>query len=481
MCRCLIPLALVPLWLVGSEQPNVIIIISDDQGWADIGYNNPKVYTPNLDALAATGATFGKHYVTPQCTPTRVALLTGRFPGRFGPQATQANVTPAFPLGTPTLASMFKEAGYSTFMSGKWHLGTTLDHRPGFFGFDSSYGSLTGGIGMYDHRYRKGKYEQSWFRDDAFIPGYENGTHATDLVAREAIRVIELDHQEPFFLYIPFQAPHTPLDERGPFINQPTQLDPDNAGRWRNEDEIKWFNDPEGIIQSEPDPEKRLYLAVVHHMDDAIGQIVAALERTGQRENTLILFASDNGPQVNWPGNVYPDDLKLTDINQPLPVRGMKKDVWEGGIHVPAFANWPGRIQQKQVDEVLHIVDWFPTLANLIEYEPEEAIPFDGVDFSQLLFDEGTLPDRELYWTWYNPFYPYYDRFALRYDDWKIVYYGGGEPTSISDWELYNLNDDPKEQMDEAYQFPDILADMHERYLRQRAKDRKTFYQKINP
>lgn len=456
----------------------MIIILTDDQGWADIGYNNPKVYTPNLDALAGGGATFTRHYVTPQCTPTRVALLTGRFPGRFGPQATQANHTPAFPIGTPTLATMFKQLGYSTFLSGKWHLGSTLDHGPKAFGFDSSYGSLTGGIGMYDHRYQQGKYYESWFRDGSFIPGYENDRHATDLVAEEAIRVIARDHQRPFFLYIPFQAPHTPLDERGVFIHEPTRLDPDNPGRWMNEDKIKWFNDPEGIIQSEKDPEKRLYLAAVYHMDDAVGKIVEALNRTGQRKNTLILFSSDNGPQGSWSGNIYPYDLKLTDFNQPLPVRGMKMDVWEGGIHVPAFANWPGRIQPRQIDEVVHIVDWFPTLAKLIDYTPEDASSLDGIDISPLIFDHRSLPDRELYWTWYNPFYAYEDRWALRYGDWKIVFYGAGEPTSQSAWQLFNLKEDPKEEFNVAPQFPEIISDMHARYLRQREKDSKAFFQK---
>ena len=120
----------------------------------------------------------------------------------------------------------------------------------------------------------------------------------------------------PFFLYLAYHAPHTPLDERGEFVDTPTQLDPDNPKRWLNEDKIKWFNDPEGIIQSEPDPEKRLFLAVLYHLDHGIGQVIKALDASGQRDNTLILFTSDNGPQVNWPGNAYPDDLKLTDFNQ---------------------------------------------------------------------------------------------------------------------------------------------------------------------
>ena len=162
------------LWLLvgapcrGAQRPNVVVIISDDQGWADIGYNNPRVYTPHLDRLARAGARLTSHYVMPQCTPTRVALMTGRYPGRFGTAGLMANNKPAFPLGTYTLAQMFQDLGYETFMSGKWHLGSTPEHGPNHFGFDHSHGSLTGAVGMYDHRYHAKPdtpYDPTWHRD----------------------------------------------------------------------------------------------------------------------------------------------------------------------------------------------------------------------------------------------------------------------------------------------------------------------------
>jgi len=449
-----------------ENRPNVIVIITDDQGWADIGYNNPKVYTPHLDRLARGGAVFANHYVMPQCTPTRVAVMTGRYPGRFGNHALQATNEPAFPLGTPTLAGMFKESGYETFLCGKWHLGSSPEHGPNLFGFDHSYGSLAGAVGMYDHRYREGEFCETWHRDHEPIDGHENGVHATDLVAREAARFIEADREKPFFLYLPFHAPHTPLDERGEFVDQPTQLDPENPKRWLNEDKIRWFNDPDGKIQSEPDPEKRLLLATVHHLDDAIGEVVAALDRSGQRENTLILFSSDNGPQGSWPGNAYPDDLKLTGFNQPLPMRGRKCDVYEGGIHVPALANWPGRITPKQVGDPVQIIDWFPTLATLIGHQPETAIPWDGMDVSKALFADASLPTRELYWIWNKRT----NRWALRYGDWKIVKYGQGEPKG-GEWQLFNLADDPKEKRNVAKQHPEKVSNLHQRFLVHRSKD----------
>jgi len=449
--------------------PNVVVIITDDQGWSDIGYNNPKAYTPNLDRLAREGATFLNHYAMPQCTPTRVAALTGRYPGRFGPNALMASNDPPLPVGTPTLATMFKSRGYDTFLCGKWHLGSKPEHGPNLFGFDESYGSLAGAVGMYDHRYRKGEYEHTWHRDHALIEGAENGTHATDLVARAAVEHIEQPRANPFFLYLAFHAPHTPLDERGRFRETPTQLDPANPERWLHEDGIPWFNDPEGKIQREPDPEKRLLLAAVHHVDHAIGQAVAALDRTGKRENTLILFSSDNGPQVNWSGKAYPDDLRLTDFNQPIPMRGHKTHVWEGGIHVPGFANWPGHIPPKQIKDPVHIIDWFPTLAEVIDFVPDTPIPLDGTSLASLLFGRGTLKPRELYWVWHKNT----NRWALRHGDWKVVKYGQGEPSGTDEWQLFNLKKDPRETQNIAEKHPLIVSDLHQRFLRQRAKDKK--------
>jgi arylsulfatase A-like enzyme len=452
-----------------NRRPNVIVILSDDQGWADIGYNNPKVYTPNLDALANTGATLVNHYVMPQCTPTRVALMTGRYPGRFGTHALQASNKPSFPIGTPTLATLFKSKGYATYLCGKWHLGAAFEQGPNMHGFDHSYGSMSGAVGMYDHRYRPGPLAESWHRDHKPLPNNENGVHATDLVAREAVRIIETKRDHPFFIYLAFHAVHTPLDERGRFVDQPTKLDPDKPGHWINEDEIEWFNDPEGKIQKETDPEKRLLLAAAHHLDSAIGDVVNALERSDQRDNTLILFSSDNGPQGSWGGNAYPDDLKLTDFNQPLPMRGKKVDVWEGGIHVPGFLNWPGVIAPKRIDTPVHIIDWFPTLAALLNSGVSDTTAWDGIDILPLVFGDGPPVERDLYWLWRTP--P--NRWALRFGDWKIVKYGTRAPAEATSWKLFNLKTDPKEEHDVSAQNTEIAAALHMRFLAQQKRDKQ--------
>ncbi|GHC50126.1 sulfatase family protein [Roseibacillus persicicus] len=460
---------LVPLSLFASESPNVVLIISDDQGWADIGYNNPKVYSPNLDRLARSGALLKRHYVMPQCTPTRVALMTGRYPGRFGTTALQASNEPSFPLGTFSLPQMFQDAGYETFMSGKWHLGSSPEHGPNHFGFDESHGSLTGAVGMYDHRYHAEPdtpYDPTWHRNHEIIPGFQNGRHVTDLTKEEAVKFIERKRDSPFFLYLPFHAPHTPLDERGTFVDTPTQPDPKNPNRWLNEDKIEWFHDPEGKIQAEPSRDKRLLLATIRHLDSAIGDIVQALEKTGQRDNTLILFSSDNGPWRNNGGGSYPDNYPLKDYNQPSSLRGKKLDVWEGGIQVPGFINWPGKIEAKEIEQKVHIIDWFPTLANIIGLEPSKSPEWDGVNLSPVLFQNETLPERDLYWVWSSKI----NRWALRHKEWKIVKYGQGEP-QLDQWLLFNLERDPEEKHDQASLHPEIVSALHERFLAHRKRD----------
>jgi arylsulfatase A-like enzyme len=449
---------------VAAEKPNIIFIITDDQGWGDIGYNNPNVYTPNLDKLAKSGTVFTQHYVMPQCTPSRIAAFTGRYPGRFGPNGLQATSKKVFPVGTKNVASVLKSAGYATYQCGKWHMGTKPEDGPNHHGFDQSYGTLDGACGAYDHRYRGGK--QTWHRNLAFIPGAENGRHVTDLISEEAIRIIQEKKTKPFFLYLAFTAPHTPLDERGTFVDQPTQLDPNNPQRWMNEDKITWFNDPEGKIQKEKDPEKRLLLAVVHHLDDAIGKVIKSLEESGQREKTLILFSSDNGPQVSWSGNAYPSDLKLTDFNQPIPFRGSKCDTYEGGIRVPGFANWPGTVKAQTISTPVHIVDWLPTVAALGGVPKEKCPRVDGTDISPLLFNTGNIPPRDFYWVWGGP---KGSKWALRDGDLKIVY-NGKEP-GLSAWSLYNLSQDKKETKDLSKEHPDTVQALHKKFLTQRTFD----------
>ncbi|MEA2632304.1 MAG: arylsulfatase, partial [Chloroflexota bacterium] len=202
-------LASIPATAAEGVRPNVVMIVADDLGWDDVGYHGSEIRTPNLDALAASGVKLEHHYVWPTCSPTRAALLTGRNPSRFdvlGPIAGRSEQT--LPKGTVTLADILKGRGYATAISGKWHLGLRPEVGPRQFGFDSSYGYLHGQVDPYTHRYKNG--DRTWHEDDTFRD--EDG-HATDLIAARAVRRIETAGTSPFFLYVTFSVPHTPLNE----------------------------------------------------------------------------------------------------------------------------------------------------------------------------------------------------------------------------------------------------------------------------
>lgn len=420
-----------------SQLPNIVLIVSDDQGWADIGYHNDEVRTPNLDKLMAMGVQLDAHYVQPQCTPTRVALMTGRYPSRFGPEPTKASNEPAFPKGTLTMASMLKDLGYDTAIMGKWHLGSTADHGPMHFGFDHSYGSFAGAVGMYDHRYRLNKppFTQTWHRNHQFIK--EEG-HATDLVANEAIEFLQKERDKPFFLYLPFHAVHTPLAE-----------------------EQKWL-DMNKHIQ---DPDRRLFLAAASHLDHAIGQIINGIENSVALENTIVIFTSDNGGiHTGYRGGNYPPpDPKLKKgFSSNFPLRGGKVDAYEGGIRVPAFITWVGKLKPHKANHRMHAVDWMPTLARVLQVELTDAPEWDGVDVWPILTGKKEAYDqpRVIYTTWNNRRWE-----SIHQGDLKIVRQQG------KPWQLFDLASDPSEKTDLAQQQPDKVKALEAVYQSQRAKD----------
>ena len=294
--QCLVLMVLVsPSSVSGqgdSKRPNILIIVADDLGWADVGYHKAPFPTPTIDGLCQAGVELDQHYVSPQCTPTRVALLTGRYPSRFGNAAPSNDRV--LPWGTVTLADMLGERGYRTAISGKWHLGSKPEYGPCQFGFDRSYGSLAGGVGPYNHLYKGGL--KVWHRDDKLI---EEEGHVTDLIAEEAVKVIGEPGEKPFFLYLAFTAVHDPFDEPEKYLELVKHL-------------------PKGRQQ---------YAASAVHMDEAIGTVVTALKENGQYDNTLIIFSSDNGPVPESGGNSGG-------------LRGNKRNDFEGGIRVPFIVKW---------------------------------------------------------------------------------------------------------------------------------------------
>jgi arylsulfatase A-like enzyme len=413
-------------------KPNILIFLADDLGWRDVPWHGGDYAMPHLDALAKESVKLESHYVHPMCSPTRAALLSGRYASRFG--CTGAQNERVFPFDTVTLPSALKSVGYETGLTGKWHLGSLPEWGPNKFGFDHTYGSLAGGVGPYDHHYKKGPFTETWHRNGERIQ--EEG-HVTDLIAREAVAFLEKKRTAPFFLYVPFTAVHIPIDEPQEWLDKNSQLS---------------------------DPGDRLHAATASHMDGAIGRILAALDKAGHRDDTLVLFFSDNGghgPTQNndtkYPGK-YPDAIVGRD-NRPL--RGKKTELYEGGIRSSTIVRYPGVLAPGTIEAPLHAADWMPTLTRLVGYTPPRDLHWDGQDIWPTLTGSGGVPaDRTLYWLGVRN-----RAQALRLGRWKLHAPAGQRA------ELFDLAADPSEANDVAKANPDIVADLTRRMKEAAARD----------
>ncbi len=409
-----------------TPKPNIVFIMADDLGWGDVGFHGGTAPTPNLDRLAAEGLELTRHYVAPVCSPTRSALMTGRSWSRF--DVTNPQNDRALPWTTVTLPRALKSAGYQTWIAGKWHLGSKPEWGPLKFGFERSFGSLAGGVSPYSHKYKKGPFADTWHRDDVLI---EQSGHVTDLITAEALERLEgRDSQRPFFLYVPFTAVHLPVNEPKAWVERvPKSID--------------------GELQ-------RHYAACVMHLDDAVGRIVSKLEALGIRNDTLVVFTSDNGG--SWAENddrSYTDDDcpagKLPGVNRPW--RGQKGQLYEGGIRVPAIVSFPGHIKPGKVDAPVQIIDWMPTLTALAGYRPEADLKWDGIDLRKLLKDHIEPSKRAIY-----SVAPGWRSRSLHFGDSKLIEFTVvGKPAR---YELYDLAADPGETRDVSTLEPDELSGM---------------------
>lgn len=418
-----------------GTRPNVLLIVADDLGWGDVGWHGGYGKTPHLDKLAREGIELDQHYVQPVCTPTRTALMSGRYPGRFGPHTLAPSNLRAMPLGTVTIASALKSVGYHTYQSGKWHLGARSEWGPTAYGFDHGYGTLTGAADPWTHKYRKGPYEDTWHRDGKLF--HEDG-NATELIAAEAVRRIQ-EKQSPWFIYVPFHAVHTPVDAPEEFK--------------RLYDGVKFSDDPE-----KQDSRLRM-AAMVSQLDAKVGQLVAALEQTGQRDNTLIIFTSDNGG-IESLKNAYVSDVGDSPLNSENdPLRGQKAQLYEGGIRVCAFVNWPGKLPARKFTAPMHAVDWFPTIASLVGYRSEVDLNWDGVDqWPALTGAVSNTPPRTIY-------IAMKDGHALRHGDWKLILSNKKPP------QLFHIASDPYEKEDLAGSHPERVAELEKLLRREQARD----------
>jgi arylsulfatase A-like enzyme len=407
-----------------STQPNIVFIIADDLGWADVGFHGGNAPTPHLDRLATEGVELAQHYVAPVCSPTRAGFLTGRCWSRF--DVTTPQNARALPADTVTLPRALKKTGYDTCLTGKWHLGSKPEWGPNHYGFDHSYGSLAGGVAPWRHRYKRGPYSETWHRNEQLL--HADG-HVTDLIVEEAVGWLAGRSEKPFFLYVPFTAVHLPVQE------------PD-----------EWLARVPADIE---DDVPRHYAACIMHLDDAVGRVVAALEKAGLREETLIVFTSDNGGSTaqnngqDYPEHDYPEG-RLPGNNAPL--RGQKGSLYEGGIRVPTIANWPGTLDPGKCAVPLQITDWMPTFCSLAGYAPEHDLHWDGANIWPILTREATQESRPLYWAGTG-----YRSRALRDGDWKLIVHSRGDALER---ELFNLARDPGEGTDLASRMPDKVAQM---------------------
>ncbi len=409
-----------------APRPNVVLILADDLGWGDVGYNGGRARTPHIDRLSARGMRFNRFYAQPICTPTRTALMTGRYPWRSGMASGVVRNWGdyAVPLDEVTLGEVMQEAGYYSAIVGKWHLGhASPAHLPTERGFDYHYGLYTQ-IDHFTHEFRLGGLD--WHRNGRPV---REGGYATDLLGEDAARIIRKHDfsEQPLFLYHPAYAVHG-------FKQAPERY-------------TRRYEEVEGETQKER-RNRRNHLGLVEALDVQVGRIVDALKERGQLENTLLLFASDNG------GN-----LRLQASNDPL--RGGKGTYYEGGVRVPAFAYWKGEIAPtRTASSLVYVADFFPTVAHVAGAELPDDRKIDGLDLGPLLFESEPSGRSEIPLMIEDS--ERRSRGALIQWPWKLRRHRE-QPGGSWAVQLFNLETDPTEDRNVAESHPEIVSTMSER------------------
>ncbi len=413
--------ALLVLSTSAAERPNILLIVADDLGYADVGFNGCKdIATPNLDALAKRSVRCVNGYVThPFCSPSRSALLTGRYQQRFGhennPKWDPADTVAGLPVKETTLPQVLKTAGYKTGAVGKWHLGAHPQFHPNRRGFDDFFGALGGG-----HIYLPGEKGGEEYQ----IPLDRNGQpeplteYITDVFAREAAAFITRSKSSPWFLYLAFNAPHTPLQ------NPP-----------RIQERVKHITDDL----------RRGYAGLVTGLDDGVGTVLRALRNSGQLDNTLVFFFSDNG------------GIETVAHSDNGTLRGQKGDVWDGGMHVPFLVSWPAMFGTgKDYAQPVSSLDVFASSVALAGAKVPANHKIEGVNIVPFLSGEKSgTPHEHLFWRTTRSG----GIWAVRDARWKLVQSDEGKGM-----ELFDLANDFSETTDVAAQHPEIVAGLKRAY-----------------
>ncbi len=422
-------LSLVAAVAGAPNQPNIVVILVDDLGWFDVGHDELAIDTPHLDKLSTQGTRLTQFYASASiCSPTRAALLTGRYPHSVGmPQlanTTSHNGHPprALDHDAITIPEALKPHGYTSALIGKWHLGFTPKNWPRTHGFDEFWGSLIGTPGYYD------VHETYHNETPIKVTGY-----FTDQITDHAIDFVERNQNQPFFLYLAYNAPHYPLE--APF------------------DLVKKYRHPKRFYD---DGLFAIYAAMVEQLDTGIGRVMATLDRLSLAENTLVIFCSDNGPSAEW--NSY--GLAGANISNG-PLREHKFSHHEGGVRVPFIARWPGHIPAAATQTGPAItMDIMPTILEAAKISPSADNEVHGKSMLPLLSGQPEESERTLFWENRN-------NGAVLRGRWKLVHqYWNERPY------LYDLDNDLSEEHDLSAEHPKITAEL----LEQHRRWRETYY-----
>jgi arylsulfatase A-like enzyme len=383
-----------------EKRPNVILILTDDQGWGDLGiHGNEKISTPTIDAMAGKGAHFERFFVSPLCAPTRASLLTGRYNLRTGTSWVSKGLENMRPEEV-TIAEIFQNQGYATGCFGKWHNGAHFPQHPNQQGFDEFIGFCAG-------------HWNNYFSTTLEHNGqpYETDGYISDVLTDEAISFIEKNKDGEFFCYLPFNAPHGPFQVPDPYFDKYKALG---------------FNDKDAAVYG-----------MCENIDDNVARISKRVDELGLLENTIIIFMTDNGPN----GQRYNGGM-----------RGVKGSIHEGGVRVPCVINWEGKISNKSIPQIAGHIDILPTLVSLCNLEPPETLPLDGLDISALLLENnGKIQDR-LFFTKKSTESIIPDG-AARSDQYRMVIENG-------DTMLFNMQLDPGQKDDISSREKDVTASL---------------------
>lgn len=432
-----------------GSRPNFIIFYSDDQGYGDLSCMGATDFkTPHLDAVATSGARFTNWYSnSPVCSPSRASLLTGRYPGNAGVRSilTSHRTASGLPPQVPTLAEALKPLGYQTAMFGKWHLGLAEGSRPHDHGFDEWFGFMAGCIDYYSHicywwmnqplevkqrpgvaNHRTNPLHDLWENGEEV---WRDGEYFTDMIAERAVEYVRRAQKSgaPFFLYLPFSAPHYPMHAPQKYKDRFPDL--------------PW--------------DRQIMAAMISAMDDAVGAVMAELERQGIRDNTLVFFQSDNGPSResrNWLDGRTEDPYYGGSAGK---LKGHKFSLYDGGIRMPAIMSWPARIPAGQVlDEPGVAMDIFPTLLAAAGGNPA-AYELDGRDVTAMVTERAASPHDEIFWEMGR-------QTAVRRGDWKLVLNGQlvEGASAEDDVFLANVAGDMGERENLANARPELVAEL---------------------